>query len=146
MDAERKVKMLQAVYAGALADSVLRMGNAGILEDVTREKRQEQMQTGRLRAAQFGAEKPEQVFEKLVELFACANWKTEKTDDGFEAVSTGCMLCALAKRMNAQSPCSIYCLDVMEGMVKGLDPQAEYEVKQTLWDTDRCKVTVKTKL
>ena len=34
MKKEQKVKLLQAIYAGALADSVLRMGNEGITIDL----------------------------------------------------------------------------------------------------------------
>ena len=40
MELEQKIKMLQVIYAGALADSVLRMGKEGILEKVALEKRE----------------------------------------------------------------------------------------------------------
>lgn len=62
MGLEQKFKMLQMIYAGALTDFVLRMGKEGILEKVTLEKREEQMLNGKIRAAQFGIEKPEGVF------------------------------------------------------------------------------------
>lgn len=140
MEMEQKVKMLQMVYAGALADSVLRMGREGILEKVTAEKREEQMRTGRERAAQFNIKTPGEVFEKLSETFECANWKVEQNDNGYTAEATRCMLCAMAKRMGAQSPCKIYCLDAMEAMVKGLDPDMEYIVGGTLWEGSKCTV------
>lgn len=143
MESEKKIKMLQMFYAGALADAVLRLGREGVLEKVAADKRQEQLANGKGRAAQLGIQSPQAVFEVLPEIFGCANWKAEETDSGFEATATNCMLCALSKRLGTQSPCGIYCLDAMEGMVKGLDEKAEYEVVSTLWDGDKCQVTVK---
>jgi hypothetical protein len=145
MELEKKVKLLQIVYAGALADSTLRMGKEGILEKVAAEKREEQMLTGKLRASQFGIEKPEEVFTKLADLFACANWTIKNDEKGFTAEASGCMLCAMAKKMGAQSPCNIFCLDPMEGMIKGIDQGLAYEVLETLWSGQKCKVTVHTR-
>lgn len=142
MEMNQKVKLLQIVYAGALADSVLRMGKEEILEKVTSEKREEQMFTGKVRAAQFGIAKPEEVFLKCSELFGCANWTMECNSEGFTAEATHCMLCAMAKKTGAQSPCNIHCLDPMEGMVRGLDPNWTYDVKETLWSGEKCKVSV----
>jgi hypothetical protein len=144
MENERKIKMLQVFYAGVLADSVLRYGEEGILEKVTLEKKQEQLLTGKARANQLGIEKPEQVFEFLADLFGCANWKVKQNEQGFEATATNCMLCALSKKLGAKCPCSIYCLDAMEGMVKGLDDGSDYNVVSTLWNDHECKVIVKT--
>ncbi len=31
----------------------------------------------------------------------------------------------------------------MEGMVKGVDPKAEFTVQETLWDGETCRVDVK---
>lgn len=142
MEEEQKVKLLQAIYAGALADSVLRMGNEGILEKVTTEKREEQMQTGKYRAAQFGFKNPEEVFLKLSELFGCANWEVESDNEGFKAEATRCMLCTIAKKMGAQSPCNIFCLDPMEGMIRGIDPNYRFDVKETLWSGQKCVVNL----
>jgi len=145
MESERKIKLLQMFYAGALADAVLRLGREGVLEKITAEKKQEQLANGKARAAQLGIQNPQAVFEVLPEIFGCANWTTDATDDGFKATATNCMLCALSKRLGAQSPCGIYCLDAMEGMVRGMDERADYQVLSTLWDGDTCQVMVKTK-
>jgi hypothetical protein len=51
MENEKKVKVLQMMYAGVLADSVLRFGKAGILEKVKEEKKAEQLLGGK---AQIG--------------------------------------------------------------------------------------------
>lgn len=145
MELEQKVKLLQIVYAGTLADSTLRMGKEGIIEKVTSEKREEQMLTGKLRAAQFGIGKPEEVFTKLAELFGCANWTVISDDEGFTAEAIGCMLCTIAKKIGAQRPCNIYCLDPMEGMVKGIDGDLTYNVVETLWSGQKCKIDVRRK-
>lgn len=140
MELERKLKVLQGMYAGALADSVLRLGREGILDRVTEQKRAEQMINGKLRAAQMGITRPQEVFETLSDIFGCANWKIIETDSGFVAEATGCMLCAIAKRMGAPSPCKINCLDPMEGMVKGINSNIIFNVVETLWEGSRCCV------
>ncbi|HAS91638.1 MAG TPA: L-2-amino-thiazoline-4-carboxylic acid hydrolase [Sedimentibacter sp.] len=145
MELEQKIKMLQVIYAGALADSVLRMGKEGILEKVALEKREEQMHTGKYRASQFGIDKPEDVFLVLSELFGCANWSVNSDNEGLKAEATKCMLCALAKKIGAQSPCNIFCLDPMEGMIRGLNPDINFEVTETLWSGQKCKVNVLNK-
>lgn len=144
MEPQDKVKILQATYAGVLADSVLRLGREGVLERVTKEKRAEQMASGALRARQMGVTTIEGIFETLSEIFGCANWTVEKdpAGDGFKATATRCMLCAIAKKMGAPQPCSIYCLDPMEGMAKGIDPDIRFNTESTLWDGDRCSVKI----
>ena len=142
MELEQKVKLLQTIYAGALADSVFRMGNEGILEKVTSEKREEQIQIGKYRATQFGIEKPEEVFLKLSELLGCANWAVESDNEDFRAEATKCMLCAIAKKMGAQSPCNVFCLDPMEGMIRGIAPDYRFDVNETLWSGQKCEVNL----
>jgi hypothetical protein len=143
METTEKVRTLQAIYAGALADCVLRMGNEGVLEKVTLLKRSEQMAGGKVRAAQMGMTSPEEVFAKLSDLMGCANWTTLPNEgDGFTATASRCMLCAIAKKLGAQSPCRIYCLDPMEGMVKGLDENTVWDVQSTLYESSQCRVAV----
>lgn len=144
MDHEKKIKMLQMIYAGALADSVLRLDREGILSKVTADKKQEQLAGGKLRADQLGIQRPIQVFSILPEIFGCANWSTEENNEGFVATATNCMLCGLSKKLGTGSPCNIHCLDAMEGLIKGLDESAEYNVIATLWSQNECKVVVKT--
>ncbi len=143
MDISKQVQLLQVVYAGALADSVLQFSKEGVLDQVTERKRQEQLATGKLRAAQFGIAQPSEVFLKLSEIFACADWKvTEKNGDSFTVQSASCKLCAIARKMGAPSPCRLYCLDPMEGMVKALKINAAYTVEDTLWDGEKCRIKV----
>ena len=144
MEDAGKLQMLRTFYAGALADSVLRFDKKGILDEVTAEKRREQLAGGKARAAQLGIADAQQVFEVLSGIFGCADWRTEATDSGFTATASRCMLCAFAKKLGTQSPCNIYCLDPMEGMVKGLEEGAQFQVESTLWAGGQCSVTVQT--
>lgn len=144
MELEKKFKLLQMIYAGMLADAVNHFGKAGILEEVTAGKREIQLSTGKASAQSFGINMPEEVFTVLADIFGCADWKVTSGENGFEAEASRCMLCAMAKKMNAPSPCYIYCLNPMEGMVKGLNPKVQFQVGETLWDGESCRVAVIT--
>jgi len=140
---ERKIKVLQMSYTGVLADSVLRYSRAGILDEVTKQKRDEQMKTSAVLAERFGVKEPKQAFGNVQDLFNCADWAYEDTETGFSAVCGNCMLCALCKKMGTDSPCQIYCLSPIEASIKGIKPDAEFTVKKTLWDDSRCEVEVR---
>jgi hypothetical protein len=142
MDNDEKIRVLQAAYAGALADAVLRMNRYGILPKVTEEKRTEQMGTGKTKAAKFGINRPEEVFSRLTEIFDCARWEITAETGGFSAETKSCKLCAIAKSIGAPGPCDVYCLDPMEGMVKGLAPGVQFAVIETLWDGSKCRVEI----
>ena len=143
MENEEKLQIIQLTYAGVLADAVLQMGREGILEKVTRQKKTEQMLTGRAKAEQFGITQPEEVFLKLSETFDCATWEITPEPGGFSAVTQACKLCGLAKKIGAQRPCDLYCLDPMEGMVKGLKDDTDFTVRETLWNGRKCKVEIR---
>ena len=142
MDTEKKLKLVQFTYAAVLADATAQFAREGILERVVARKRAEQMAGGQARAAQFGVNAPDQVFTRLSEAFNCAAWSVAPEEGGFVAETPTCTLCAIAKKMNAPAPCALYCLDSMEGMVKGLHPQASFTVEETLWSGEKCRVRV----
>lgn len=143
MDLEKRVQILEFAYAGVLADATNCFGREGILEKVTEEKKKMQMALGKQQTERYGVQKPDEVFTKLAEIFNCASWEINHDEDGFIAESKVCKLCAIAKRMGTSSPCFIYCLNPMEGMVKGINPNAIYEVMETMWDGEKCRVAVK---
>lgn len=142
MDIAKKNQMLQFAYAGVLADTVLQLGREGVLEKVTERKRKEQMAGGKAMCSQMGIEQPERVFTGLYEVFGCAPWEITPVEGGFTAEASGCRLCAMAKRLGAPSPCSIYCLNPMEGMIKALNPDLRFEVRDTLWEGKKCRIEV----
>jgi hypothetical protein len=143
MDKDKQIQLLQLTYAHALADAARQFGQEGVMERVVARKRHEQLATGPMKAAQFGMATPEEVFTKLSAFFRCANWQVTPQEGGFVAESGSCVLCGLAKKIDAPSPCRLYCLDPMEGMVKGLNLAADFVVQETLWAGTKCRVEVK---
>jgi len=140
---EQKLKTLQLYYAAAIADSVARYGREGILEKITNQKGEEQARNGAGLAARFGVTEPIQAIEKTRDTYGCADWVCTDTGSGFEAVASNCTLCAISKQMGQFSPCKIYCLQPIEAMIKGVSPDADFSVADTLWDSDKCEVDVK---
>lgn len=143
MDTQQHLRLLQIIYAAQLADSVRRYGQAGILDDVADEKRTERLGTGAAQAAQLGITTPAAAFTVSAELFGCADWvATEGPDGSFDASATRCLLCAMVKKAAGPSPCRVFCLDPIEAMVTGIQPDACLEVVETLYEGDRCRVRV----
>ncbi|MCL2671628.1 MAG: hypothetical protein FWF10_06295 [Clostridiales bacterium] len=142
MEPEQKLKTLQMYYAAALSDATLRYGKAGILDEVTKQKRAEQMKIGAVLAERFGVKEPQEAFQRVQDTYGCANWGCEDTEDGFTATCTNCMLCTISKRMGDYSPCRIHCLSPIEAMIKGVAPNAEFVVEETLWNNNKCVVRI----
>jgi len=142
MEKDRIVQLLQLTYAAVLADATAQFHKEGVLEKVTERKKEEQMVSGKMKAAQFGISSPEAVFSELSKIYNCALWTIRPENGGFIAESGACKLCAIAKQIKAPSPCHLYCLDPMEGMVRGLNPGADFQVEETLWDGEKCRVLV----
>ncbi len=143
MEKNELIRLLRRTYAYVLADATRQFAQEGVLAKVTARKREEQLATGAAKAAQFGIRSVEEVFTTLSACLDCADWTVTSNGGAVSAEATRCMLCGLAKQMDAPSPCRLYCLDPMEGLAKGLDPQAEFVVQETLWDGGRCKVEVR---
>jgi hypothetical protein len=79
-----------------LAGAVVQDRRGGILEHVTRERREQRMAAG-ADATQLGIDGAEGAF-----------------------------------------PCHLFCLDPIEAMIGGLEPGARFDVKETLYEGDRC--------
>jgi len=139
---EQKLKTLQLFYAAALADTVARYGNEGILDKITAQKREEQMKNGAGLAARFDITGPKQAIEKTRDTYGCADWVCTDTSSGFNAVASNCILCAISKKTGQFSPCQIHCLSPLEAMIKGISPGAEFSVAGTLWDSDKCEINI----
>lgn len=143
MDLAKRVKMLEIAYAGVQADAVRWFNNEGLLEKITEQKKKEQLALGKQQAERFGIQKTEDVFIRLSEIFNCASWEISKEGNCLTAVARACRLCALAKTMSQASPCYIYCLNPMEGMIKGIKPDSLFDVRETLWNGTECRILVR---
>ncbi|MGC4121618.1 MAG: L-2-amino-thiazoline-4-carboxylic acid hydrolase [Myxococcales bacterium] len=143
MDTERKLAVVRMTYAAVLAENAKALAAAGALEATEKARRAEQLSTGKAKAERMGVVTPEQAFTTTAEIFDCASWRLEPEANGFSAKASRCTLCAMAKRLGAPSPCRLSCLDPLEGMVRGLDPEATFEVRQTLFEGTECEVRVR---
>jgi hypothetical protein len=137
-----KEQILQMTYISVLADIVTQMGNQGCLEGITESKKEMQMLSGKRNADFMGISTPEEVFTRLSDIFNCVEWKIIKNTSGFSAEASSCKLCSFTKQMGPHSPCELYCLNPMEGMIKALDSKLKFNVKEKLWDGEKCLIEV----
>jgi hypothetical protein len=147
MEPVQHIRILQHAYAAQLADATTRYGKAGILEQVTEERRAARLSSGAVKAAaKMGVTEPAAAFTTSAGLFGCADWTVAPDDDGFVATASRCLLCALVKQMAGPSPCRLFCLDPIEGMIVGLAPDAAVDVQETLYDGGACRVRVQARV
>ena len=146
METADHIRLLQLTYAAQLADSVLRYERAGILEQVTADRRARRHGAGAAQAAQLGVTDPAAAFTASAALFGCADWTVADGAVGDEFVATArrCLLCAMVKKAGGASPCHLYCLDPIEDMIEGLAPGAGFDVEETLFEGAECRVRVRT--
>lgn len=142
MNNEVKLKVLQNIYANVLAESVYYFENGDNITLVEKEKRERNMKMGKILVEQFTMNTPKDVFRWSAEIFDCADWEVNEKEKITTATVKGCRLCNYAKKLGAKSPCKIYCLNPMEGMVKGIDSEFKFEVLETLWNGEKCTVKI----
>jgi len=139
---EKKIKKLQLFYAAALADAVYYYGSEGILEKVTKLKKNDQLKNSKNFATRFEMTEPKHAFEKTRDTYGCADWKCHDTDMGFEAIAKNCMLCSISKAKGNYCPCQVFCLSPIEAALKGIVPDSEFNIISTLWNSGECKVKI----
>jgi len=138
MTETERLKTLQLMYAGALVDAVRQYDSFGILEEVTERKRIEQELAARDQSARLGIRTPEDIFTVLPAIFGCADWSLDVSSPVFRAETRSCLMRALAKRLCAPAPCSIYCVNPSAGMAKALPEPHTLTVKSTLLEGSSC--------
>jgi len=144
MEMEKRLIMLQNTYAASVAETVNTYEKLKALETIVQRRKERQAQTAPYMNQQLGIQSVEDVFNKLSEIYGCANWSVEKTDDGYVATATSCKLCALSKKMGGANPCNGWCLDPMTAMISDVCKiDSKYiTVESTLMNGDCCKVSV----
>ncbi len=144
MDVDSRLAVLQNTYAASVAETVNTYEKLRMLDSIVEKRKERQRQTALLLNQQLGIETVEDVFSKLSEIFGCANWVVEKTNDGYVATATTCKLSALSKRMGGANPCSGWCLDPMFAMIAAVS-KIDCEnlvVESTLMDGNCCKIVL----
>jgi hypothetical protein len=141
---EKRLALLQNTYAASIAETVNTYARLKVLDTIVERRKERQPQTAPFFNQQLGIETVEDVFYKLSEIYGCANWSVEKTDDGYIATAVSCKLCALSKKMGGANPCNGWCLDPMFAMLTatGKIDVESIAVESTLMGGDCCKVLV----
>lgn len=134
--------IMRNLYTGLQAEALLRYSKAGILEDIENEKRVLSIKNGSQNAAMLGISNIKDAFLIPSAIVECATWEITEGNDTLFAVCRGCKIAALCKKMEAPSPCNLYCLNPIEGMIKALNDKIDFKVESTLWDSDNCVVKV----
>lgn len=144
MEIEKRLTMLQNTYAASIAETVNTYEKIKALETIVERRKERQSLTAPYLNQQLGIQSVEDVFYKLSEIYGCANWSVEKTENGYIATATSCKLCALSKKMGGANPCNGWCLDPMIAMITELSKtdSKHITVKSTLMNADCCKVSV----
>lgn len=146
MEIEKRLAMLQNTYAASVAETVNTYDKLKALDMIVERRKERQTQTAPYLNQQLGIEKIEDVFYKLSEVYGCANWAVNKTENGYIATATSCKLCALSKKMGGANPCNGWCLDPMIAMISAvskIDAQ-HITIERTLMIGDRCIVSIST--
>lgn len=144
MEMEQRLATVQLTYAASVAETVNTYGKLGVLAEVVQRRKAQQGTTAPMMIKRLGIGSVEQVFTTISELYGCANWQIEQTEEGYEATATSCMLCALAKKAGGADPCRGWCLDPLSAMIEAVGgiPEEQIAVKSTLMDHDCCKVVI----
>lgn len=146
MEQERKLGILQNIYAASVAESVNTYHQLGKLDDIVIQRGARQAQSAPYMMQQLDIGTVEEVFSRLSEVFGCASWMVEKAPEGYVATAKSCKLCALSKRMGGASPCQGWCIDPMEAMIKSIAEQegldASIIVEGTLMEHDQCRLAI----
>jgi hypothetical protein len=133
-------KLLQMCYAGALVDAA---NNYAILEGtgkIEAKKVREQRAAAAQQLGRFGAKTPAEVLTRMKEVFGCTEWRIEEeTELATRAVSASCLMCAIAKRSGAASPCKLFCINPMAAYAEALEPGYTFTAQETLWEGNECR-------
>ena len=145
MEIEKRLALLQYTYAAAVAETVNTYEKMQVLDKIVEKRKERQAQAAPLLNQQLGVTSVEDVFNNLSQIYGCANWSVEKTDNGYSATATACKLCALSKKMGGANPCNGWCLDPMLAMITavGAIGNENITVESTLMSQDCCKIIIK---
>jgi hypothetical protein len=146
MELEKRIAMLQNTYAASVAEAVNTYEKLKALEAIVEERKERQAKTALYLNQQLGIQGVEDVFRTLSEIYGCADWSVEKTEESYVAIATSCKLCALSKKMGGANPCSGWCLNPMIAMIAAAEKidTGSIAVESTLMTGDRCKLIINT--
>lgn len=142
MNTDEHLFLMRNFYTGLQAETMARYAKAGILNEIEKERKALSLVSGERNAKMLGVAKPEEAFTKPASIVDCASWEITGSRNSLIAVCNGCKLAAMCKKLETPSPCRMYCLNAIEGMIKALKPEALFNAKSTLWSEENCTVEV----
>ena len=140
METEKKLAIMQTLYAATIAETVNTYEKFNVLSHVEDARKALLSQSASNINAQLDIHTPEQVIASIAEVFGYANWKTERRLNGYAAIATSCKLCKLCKQEGDANPCNGWCLIPMKAMIAAIDYTIDFSVKSTLMDGECCQV------
>ena len=143
MTNEQHLSILRSLFTRLQAETMFRYAKAGILNDIEGDRIKLSLASGENSAQMLGVTRPEEAFTKPAAIVDCASWEISSNKNGLIAICVDCKLAAMCKKLETPSPCRMYCMSAIEGMIKGIAPQSEFNVHSTLWNSPSCKVEVK---
>lgn len=143
MSAEKNLFLIRNLYTNLQAEVLGRYEKAGILKEIEMEKRVQSHTYGKMFCDMLGVSEIKEAFLRPSEIVQCAVWELKEEVNSLEAVCKGCKIASICKKEGNVSPCNMFCLNPIEGMIKGLKPDARFNVESTLMESDKCKVIVK---
>lgn len=145
MDIEKRLALMQNTYAASVAETINTYEKLNVLDNIVERRRERQKQTAPFLNQQIGIETIEDVFKSLSEIYGCANWTMQMTENGYIASATKCKLCELSKKMGGANPCKGWCLNPMFAMITDVTKIdiGNITIESTLMDGDCCKVYIR---
>ena len=143
MNDAQKLSVLRNLFTRLQAETISRYAKAGVLNEIEEERRILSISSGKISAQLLSINEPEEAFSSPASIIDCATWRITNNEKSLTAVCTGCKLAAMCKNLYTYSPCNMYCLNPIEGIIKALKTDVEFKVKSTLMSGDNCFVEVK---
>lgn len=142
MTAEMKNGILRQVLFMTMIEGLRNYEKLGVLDQIEKEKGERTIAEGPDKVKMYGISSAEEFLQFSADTFACADWSFEFDSEGFTAVTPSCVMCGMAKQAGAPSPCEMTCIAPVRGIVKGIDPDHELVVRETLWEGNCCEFRV----
>lgn len=138
MDNQTKIEVLRKISFMQMIEAMNNYEKHGIREAVIADKKARDLAEGPAKCAMFGLKTPKDFLNFSMDAFNCVNWEYKDTEDGFTATTHSCVACHMAKEAGAPSICEMHCINPFLAVVKGINPDNELFVKETLQDGEKC--------
>lgn len=143
MDNATKVDVLRQISFMQIIEAMSNYEKHGIREKVIADKKAKDLAEGPTKCKMFGLQTPEDFLNFSMDAFNCVDWKYEYNEEGFTATTHSCVACHMAKEVSAPSICEMHCINPFLAVIKGINPEGDLTVEETLWEGEKCVFRVK---